>query len=102
MDAATNAIVGLAARGGAVRDQAALALSAIALRRPESIVAWIDASPENVRTTVIDLLKEGFERLEEDYAEEQFYAAARASYWKGADGSATRTLAATLIQRLEF
>ena len=101
-DAATAAIVSLGARGGAVRDQAAIAFSAIALRRPDSIVAWLDASPESVRTAAVDLMKEGFERLEEDYAEEQFYAAARAAYWKGADGSATRTMAAALIQRLEF
>jgi HEAT repeat protein len=101
-DAASAAIVSLGSRGGAVRDQAAIAFSAIALRRPDSIVAWLDASPESVRTAAIDLLKEGFERLEEDYAEEQFYAAARAAYWKGAEGSATRTMAAALIQRLEF
>jgi hypothetical protein len=50
----------------------------------------------------VELLREGFESLEEDFAEEQFFAAARASYWAAPDGAATRTVAATLIDRLEF
>jgi hypothetical protein len=48
------------------------------------------------------MLKDGFDRLEEDYAEEQFFAAARASYWSSPAGTAGRELAATLIQDLEF
>ena len=50
----------------------------------------------------IELLKTGFDDLEEDFAEEQFFAATRASYWKSPEGSAGRTLAATVIQKLEF
>ena len=45
---------------------------------------------------------EGFESLEEDFAEEQFFAAIRASYWKEAEGSSTRTVVAALIETLEF
>ena len=48
------------------------------------------------------LLKDGFDDLEEDFAEEQFFAAVRAAYWKAADGSDSRSLASLLIQRLEF
>jgi hypothetical protein len=47
-------------------------------------------------------MKVGFEDLEEDFGKEQFFAAARASYWAAAEGSAGRTLAATLIQTLDF
>lgn len=101
-DAATAAVVGLAARGGVIRDQAAVAFGAIALRRPDGIVSWLGAAPDGVRASAIDLLKEGFERLEEDFAEEQFYAAARAAYWKGAENSPARALSATIIQKLEF
>jgi hypothetical protein len=48
------------------------------------------------------MLKDGFDSLEEDFAEEQFFAAVRAGYWRAAEGSSARTLAETLIQRLEF
>jgi hypothetical protein len=48
------------------------------------------------------MLKDGFDSLEEDFDEEQFFAAVRAGYWRAGDGSEGRTLAATLIQRLEF
>jgi len=42
--------------------------------------------------------------LEEDFAEEQFFAAARAAYWKADERSTVtaRTVVATLIDRLEF
>jgi hypothetical protein len=47
-------------------------------------------------------MKDGFASLEDDFAEEQFYAATRAMYWQAAENSPTRALAATIIQRLEF
>ena len=50
----------------------------------------------------LTLLREGFESLEEDFAEEQFYAAARATYWASPEQSEQRTLSASLIDRLEF
>jgi hypothetical protein len=50
----------------------------------------------------IELLREGFESLEEDFAEEQFFGAARAAYWQAAEASPGRTINATLIDRLEF
>jgi HEAT repeat protein len=100
--AATTALVGLAQRTGYVRDQAALALASAAVRNPAHVIAWLDSRPENVRAPAIELLRDGFEDLEEDFGEEQFFAVARASYWKAAEGSSGRTLAATLIQKLEF
>jgi hypothetical protein len=100
--AATGVLVGLGSRGGAVRDQAALGLGAAAVRNPAHVIAWLDTSSPNVRDAAIDLLKIGFEDLEEDFGEEQFYATARASYWKASEGSAGRNLAASLIQKLEF
>jgi len=48
------------------------------------------------------MLRTGFERLEEDFAEEQFFAAARAAYWAAPETSATRTRVAALIEKLEF
>ena len=62
----------------------------------------LDAAAEPIRGTAVALLDQGFEDLEEDFGEEQFFATARAFYWKSADGSAGRTLAAALIQQLDF
>jgi hypothetical protein len=47
-------------------------------------------------------MHEGFESLEEDFAEEQFYAAARAAYWAAPETSEQRALTASLIDKLEF
>jgi hypothetical protein len=99
---ATAALIDVAGGGGALRELAALAFAGVAVRRPDHVIAWMDAAPEGQRSMAIDLLKDGFDRLEEDFAEEQFYAAARATYWKATEGSPTRSLAALLIQKLEF
>jgi len=101
-DPATAALVGLAARGGTVRDEVMLGFATVAVRNPDHAIRWIDVAPAAVRTVAIELLKEGFEDLEEDFGEEQFFAAARAAYWKAGDGTSSRTLAATLIEALEF
>jgi len=101
-DAASAALVGLAGRGPGVRDQAGLGLAIVAVRNPDQVIGWLDMAPANLRTPAIELLKEGFEDLEEDFGEEQFFAAARAAYWKAGEGTSSRTLAATLIQTLDF
>jgi HEAT repeat protein len=99
---ATAALATLASRGGVVRDQAAIGLGTVAVMAPDYTIAWLDRASPQTRETVIMLLKDGFDDLEEDFGEEQFFAAARATYWKAADGSDTRSLASLLIQRLEF
>ena len=100
--AATTALVTMGGRGGAVRDQAALGLAAAAVRNPDHLIAWLDAASAPTRTAAIELLKAGFEDLEEDFGEEQFFASARAAYWKASEDSSSRTMAATLIQELDF
>ena len=100
--AATAALVSVAGRGGVVRDQAAIGLATVAVIDPEYMIAWLDRAPQPSRDTAITLLKDGFDDLEEDFGEEQFFAAARAAYWKAAEGSDTRSLASLIIQRLEF
>ena len=99
---ATAALVTLAGRGGVGRDQAAIGLGTVAVMDPDSMIAWLDRASPQSRETAIMLLKDGFDDLEEDFGEEQFFAAARATYWKAADGSDTRSLASLLIQRLDF
>jgi hypothetical protein len=101
-DGGMAALIDLGGRGGAVRAQAALGLATAAVRNPAHTVAWLDAAREDLRTSAIDLLKDGFDDLEEDFGEEQFFAATRAAYWEAPEGSPTRAVAATLIERLEF
>jgi hypothetical protein len=74
----------------------------VALRAPTHILAWFDAASDDVRAAAIDMLRTGFERLEEDFAEEQFFGAARAAYWAAGENSPTRERLAALIDKLEF
>ena len=85
-----------------LRRETGLALSTLALRRSPEMIAWLIEAPDEVRTPAIVLLREGFESLEEDFAEEQFFGAARAAYWKTPEASEGRTIIAGLIDRLEF
>ena len=100
--AATAALVAVGDRGGAIRDHAALGLGTVAVMAPDHVIAWLNRAPQQSREMAIALLKDGFDDLEEDFGEEQFFAATRATYWKAADGSDSRSLASLLIQRLEF
>ena len=101
--AATSALMALATGGAQqVQGPATLAFAGLAMRRPGDVIEWLARLPDERRAAAIELLHEGFDSLEEDFAEEQFFATARAAYWKAADGSAERTLSATLIDKLEF
>jgi HEAT repeat protein len=100
--AATDALFDLERTTSRLRSDVAVTLATMALRRPQDTMEWLTAAPEERRTRAVELVKEGFESLEEDFAEEQFFAAARAGYWTAAEGSSTRTVAATLIDKLEF
>jgi HEAT repeat protein len=100
--AAIRALLDLPGRAAALREEVAIGYSSLALRRPAAVLDWLDAAAEPARNAAIDLLKDGFDSLEEDYAEEQFYAATRAMYWQAAEGSPTRILMAAILQRLDF
>ena len=50
----------------------------------------------------IVLIGEAFDMLEEDLDEERFFATVRRGYWAAQPGSPARTIAAALIQTLEF
>jgi hypothetical protein len=100
-EAALSALLQLA-RNNALRENVAVAFASVALRQPDWTVERIGAADNATRESAISMLKDGFDSLEEDFAEEQFFASVRAGYWRAADGSAGRSLASTLIQRLEF
>lgn len=103
-DAAAKAALMALTEGASERltHEVALALSGVALRTPLEVVTWLVAASADQRARAMDLLREGFESLEEDFAEEQFFAAARAAYWKESEGSSMRTVVATMIEQLEF
>lgn len=100
-EAAFSALFELA-KNSALRESVAVAVASVALRQADWTVERIGAADGPTRESAISMLKDGFDSLEEDFAEEQFFASVRSGYWRAADGSAGRSLAATLIQRLEF
>lgn len=100
-EAALTALFGLA-KNSALRERVAVAVASVALRQPDWTVERLNAVDGPTRESAITMLKDGFDSLEEDFDEEQFFASVRAGYWRAADGSTGRSLAATLIQRLEF
>jgi HEAT repeat protein len=99
-----DAAVELIAQGGPSRDPArapiALAVGTVALRNTPVILKILAKDP--LRDPGIDLLREAFDMLEEDYEEERFFATVRRIYWQSPAGSPTRMVADTLIKKLEF
>ncbi len=82
------------------RAPVALALGTVALRNTPLVMSLIEKASD--RAGELDLLREGFDMLEEDLDKERFFAFVRRAYWQAADGSAARALAGTLIQKLDF
>jgi HEAT repeat protein len=78
----------------------ALALASVAVKSPAAILAAFEARPD--RPAVVELLRDGFDMLEEDFAEEGFYVTIRRAYWAAAAGSDRRATAQEIIQKLEF
>jgi HEAT repeat protein len=84
----------------ATRAPIALALASVAVKSPPAILAAFEARPD--RTAAVELLRDGFDMLEEDFAEEGFYVTVRRAYWAAKEQSATRATAQEIIQTLEF
>jgi HEAT repeat protein len=78
----------------------ALAIGLVALRSPAIMMDALQARPD--RDAAIDLLRDAFDMLSEDFEEEQFYVAVRRAYWAAPEGSPRRALAEALIKKLEF
>ena len=83
-----------------IRAPLALAVAKTALRNSPLFLKVLQGHPD--RPGAIDLVAEGFDMLEEDLEEEQFFVAVRRGYWAAADGSPTRRLAEQLITKLDF
>lgn len=86
--------------GASARAPIALAVGTVALRQPEVVRAALeDPATQEASLT---LLREAFDMLDEDMAEERFYAYVRRAYWESAAGSAARAVAEATLQALEF
>lgn len=83
-------------------DIVAVELGTAAVRAPQAMLTWLGRLPPAGRDGVIGRLRDGLDSLEEDYGEEQLFAATRAAYWAAPEGSQGRALAAVLIDRLAF
>jgi hypothetical protein len=83
-----------------VRAPIALALGTVALRNTPLMLKVLEKEPQ--REPGIELLREAFDMLEEDFDEERFFAAVRRAYWQAAANSPARTVADTLVKKLEF
>ena len=78
----------------------ALALGHVALRNTTLLLGVLEARTDP--SPAVELLREAFDMLEEDFEEERFFALVRRTYWRAEPGSPTRRVAEMLIQRLEF
>ena len=91
-------------RGAPSRDPAraaiALAIGSVALRNTPLTLKVLEqhAKPEEA----LELLREAFDMLEEDFIEERFFVTVRRGYWQAKPGSAARRTAEALIRKLEF
>ena len=82
------------------RAPVALALAEMALDNPSFLLETMMKRSDY--REAVELLREGFDMLEEDFAEEQFYVTARRAFWAAPEGSAARSMAETVVQMLEF
>jgi HEAT repeat protein len=92
-------VVGIPSRDPA-RAPIALAWATVAVRNPSFALTAIEKTAD--RPGALSLLAEGFDMLEEDYAEEQFFTAVRRAYWAAPMDSNTRAVAEGVIGKLDF
>ena len=83
-----------------VRAPIALALGTVALRNPEYVVEMLGKRADLDRALL--LLRDAFDMLDEDFAEERFYILMRSRYWLSPEGSRAQQIAELAIQILEF
>ncbi|WP_396624495.1 HEAT repeat domain-containing protein [Luteitalea sp.] len=82
-----------------VRAPIALATGQAVMRNPGQLLGLVASLPRQPSTL---LLRDAFDMLEEDYAEERFFAAVRRQYWASAADAPERAAAQVLITALEF
>jgi HEAT repeat protein len=83
-----------------IRAPLALAVGKVALRNTPLMLQVLQK--EKDQAGAIELLREGFDMLEEDLEEERFFVSVRRAFWAAADASPIRRLAEQLITKLDF
>ena len=83
-----------------LRAPVALALARLAVAEPLALLALVEERQD--RDPVLQLLRDGFNLLEDDFREEQFFVAVRKAYFTEPEGSARRPLIQSVINGLEF
>jgi HEAT repeat protein len=83
-----------------IRAPLALAVAKVALRNTPLTIQGLQA--EKDVSGALSLLAEGFDMLEEDLEEEQFFVTVRRGYWAAPDNSPVRKLSEQLINKLDF
>jgi len=83
-----------------VRAALALAVGHVALRTPGVILDGLESRA--TRDRAIEVLRDAFDMLSEDFEEERFFVEIRRAYWAAPEGSARRAVAQALIDKLEF
>lgn len=82
------------------RAPVALGLGKVALRNTPFVLGILEKVAD--LDGAVDLLREAFDMLEEDFEEERFFVTVRRTYWRSPEGGAARRIAETLIGRLDF
>jgi HEAT repeats len=83
-----------------VRAPIALAVAAAAVGDPAGVLAALERASDPKAALL--LLRDGFDMLSEDLAEERFYARIRALYWKAPEGSPARARIQRVMTALDF
>ncbi len=83
-----------------VRAPLALALGSVALRDPARMLETFAAREEP--EGVLLLLRDAFDMLDEDLAEERFYVSMQSTYWDERQAPGARAAAEAVIRMLEF
>lgn len=83
-----------------IRAPMALAVAKVALRNTPLMLAALQKVTDF--EGALTLLAEGFDMLEEDLEEEQFFVKVRREYWTAPDNAAMRKIGERLITKLDF
>jgi HEAT repeat protein len=83
-----------------IRAPLALAVATVALRSTALMLSFLEKYADQPQAA--DLLAEGFDMLEEDLEEEQFFVTVRKGYWAAPDASPVRKLSELMIAKLNF
>jgi HEAT repeat protein len=83
-----------------MRAPLALSVAKVALRNTPLMLQYLGKAAD--ARGALDLLAEGFDMLQEDLEEEQFFVTVRREYWNAPENSPTRKLAEQLIGKLDF